>query len=63
MTTMHNFEASLEVRKLKDELSETELNTVSGGRAMLGDIVIVKYLDKASPKSRSGKFLSLMNRM
>ena len=50
MTTMHNFEASLEVRKLKDELSETELNTVSGGRAMLGDIVIVKYLDKASPK-------------
>ena len=49
-TTMHNSEASLEVRKLKDELSDTELNTVSGGRAMLGDIVIVKYLDKASPK-------------
>ena len=27
----HNSKASLEVRELKDELSDAELNTVSGG--------------------------------
>jgi bacteriocin-like protein len=30
-TTMHNSEASLEVHELKHELSEAELNHVSGG--------------------------------
>jgi len=30
-TTMNNFKASLEVRELKDELSEKELKKVSGG--------------------------------
>jgi hypothetical protein len=28
----HNYKTSLEVRELKDELSDAQLNTVSGGR-------------------------------
>jgi hypothetical protein len=31
MTTTHNSEASLEVRELKDELRDDELDAVSGG--------------------------------
>ena len=31
MTTTHNSEARLEVRKLKDELRDDELDAVSGG--------------------------------
>jgi bacteriocin-like protein len=30
-TTLHNFEAPREVREPRDELSEAELKTVSGG--------------------------------
>jgi type VI protein secretion system component Hcp len=41
----HNSKASLEVR----ELSEAELEMVSGGKVMLQDIHFVKVLDKASP--------------
>ena len=31
MTTMHNSEASIEVRELKDELRDDELDVVTGG--------------------------------
>jgi bacteriocin-like protein len=48
-TTLRNVKASVEVRELKDELSEAELKTVSGGEVMHADIAIVKLLDKASP--------------
>jgi bacteriocin-like protein len=49
-TTLRNVKASVEVREVKDELSEAELKTISGGRVMHGDFAIVKYIDKASPK-------------
>ena len=48
--TPRNFKTSVEVREPKDELSEAELRTVSGGQARMQDFHIVKYLDKASPK-------------
>jgi hypothetical protein len=41
-TTPCNVKASVEVRELKDQLSEAELKTVSG------EIAIVKWLDAAS---------------
>ena len=47
-TTMHNSEAHREVREPRDELSEAELEMVSGGKVMHGDLQCVKYLDKAS---------------
>ena len=47
-TTLRNSEAHREVRVPRDELSEAELNTVSGGRVMHGELQIHKYLDKAS---------------
>jgi hypothetical protein len=31
MTTMHNSEGSIEVRELKDELRDDELDVVTGG--------------------------------
>jgi hypothetical protein len=31
MTTMHNSEASIEVRELKDELRDDDLDVVTGG--------------------------------
>jgi len=46
--TLRNSDARREVRAPRDELSEAELNTVSGGRVMHGDVQIHKYLDKAS---------------
>ena len=49
MTTMHNSEASLEVHELKDELSETELKNVFGGKASFNDLSLTHRLDKASP--------------
>jgi hypothetical protein len=49
-TTLRNVRASVEVRELKDELSEAEQRTVSGGRVMHGDLQVVKYLDKAWAK-------------
>jgi type VI protein secretion system component Hcp len=48
MTTMHNSEASLEVRELKHELSE-ELKNVFGGKATFHDLSFTHLLDKASP--------------
>jgi bacteriocin-like protein len=44
----HNSEARREVHEPKDELSEAELKTISGGRVMHGDLQVQKYLDKAS---------------
>jgi type VI protein secretion system component Hcp len=49
MTTMHNSEARLEVHELKDELSETELKNVFGGKASFNDLSFTRRLDKASP--------------
>ena len=49
MTTMHNSEASLEVRELKHELSEEELKNVFGGKATFHDLSYTHLLDKASP--------------
>lgn len=49
MTTMHNSEARLEVHELKDELSETELKNVFGGKASFNDLSFMHRLDKASP--------------
>jgi bacteriocin-like protein len=46
--TLRNVKASIAVRELKDELNETELKTVSGGRVDHGDLRIVKHVDKAS---------------
>ena len=50
-TTQRNVKASVEVRELKDELSEAELKMVSGGKGRVQheDLHIVKYFDKASP--------------
>ena len=48
MTTMHNSD-SLEVRELKDELSEKELKNVFGGKASFHDLSFTHRLDKASP--------------
>jgi type VI protein secretion system component Hcp len=47
--TLRNVKAGIEVHELKDELNETELKTVAGGRVEHGDFKIVKHLDKASP--------------
>ena len=47
-TTMHNFEAHHELHAPR-ELSEAELEMVSGGKVMHQEIQIVKVLDKASP--------------
>ena len=47
-TTMHNSEAHHEVHEPR-ELSEAELEMVSGGRVRDGDIHIVKVVDKPSP--------------
>jgi hypothetical protein len=41
MTTMHNSEASLEVRELKDELRDDELDAVSGGLVVISIIGIL----------------------
>jgi type VI protein secretion system component Hcp len=48
MTTMHNSD-SLEVRELKDELSEKELKNVFGGKASFNDFNFTHQVDKASP--------------
>ena len=50
-TTLRNVKDSVEVRELKDELSEAELKMVSGGKGRVQheDLHIVKYFDKASP--------------
>jgi hypothetical protein len=48
MTTMHNSD-SLEVRELKDELSEKELKNVFGGKASFNDFNFTHHVDKASP--------------
>jgi type VI protein secretion system component Hcp len=47
-TNMRNFDARREIREPRDELSEAELGTVSGGKVMHGDLQVQKYLDKAS---------------
>jgi bacteriocin-like protein len=47
-TTLRNVKTSVEASELKDELSEAELKTVSGGKVMHGDLQVQKYLDKAS---------------
>ena len=47
--TMHNSEASFDVRELKDELSEEELKNISGGKANFQDFQVVKKVDKSSP--------------
>jgi hypothetical protein len=47
-TTPRSVKTSVEVREPKDELSEAELRTVSGGEH--GEFLIVKLLDQASPK-------------
>jgi hypothetical protein len=47
-TTMHNSEAHHEVHEPR-ELSEAELEMVSGGTVRNQDIHVVKVLDKASP--------------
>ena len=44
------FQALREACEPIRELSEAELNTVYGGKVMQGDLQIMKYLDKASPK-------------
>jgi bacteriocin-like protein len=49
-TTTRNSEALREACEPIRELSEAELNTVYGGKVMHGDLQIMKYLDKASPK-------------
>ena len=49
MTTTHNSEASLEVRELKDELSEKELKNVFGGKASFNDFNFTHHVDKAWP--------------
>ena len=49
-TTPRDVKTSVEAREPKDELSEAELRTVSGGQVRMQDFHIVKYLDKASPK-------------
>jgi hypothetical protein len=41
MTTMHNSEASLEVRELKDELRDDELDAVSGGLVVISIIGVL----------------------
>ncbi len=46
---MQNSKASLEVRELKDELSEEQLQKVYGGKASFHDLNFVHKLDKASP--------------
>ena len=43
-TTLRNVKASVEVREVKDELSEAELKTISGGRVMHGDFAIVRNI-------------------
>ena len=48
-TTMQNSKASLEVRELKGELSEEQLQKVYGGKASFHDLNFVHKLDKASP--------------
>jgi bacteriocin-like protein len=47
-TTLLKVKTSVEASELKDELSEAELKTVSGGKVMHGDLQVQKYLDKAS---------------
>jgi bacteriocin-like protein len=47
--TPRNFKASVEVRELKDELSEAELKTVSGGKVRPGELSFGHMYDKASP--------------
>jgi hypothetical protein len=42
------FRRRREVREPRAELSEAELNTLSGGKVMHGDLQVQKYLDKAS---------------
>jgi bacteriocin-like protein len=46
--TLRNVKASVEVREVKDELSEAELNSVSGGKIRMQDVHFVKRCDKAS---------------
>ena len=46
--TLRNVKASVEVRELKDELSEAELKTVSGGKVRPGKLPFEHYYDKAS---------------
>jgi bacteriocin-like protein len=47
-TTLRNVKASVEVRELKNELSEAELKTVSGGKVRPGKLSFEKYYDSAS---------------
>jgi bacteriocin-like protein len=47
-TTLRNVEASVEVREFKDELSEAELKTVSGGKVKPGKLSFEHYYDSAS---------------
>ena len=47
-TTLRNVKASVEVRELKDELSEAGLKSVSGGKVIMQDFHFVKRIDKAS---------------
>ena len=47
-TTRRSVKASVEVRELKDELSEAELKTISGGKVTVQDISITKFVDRAS---------------
>ena len=47
--TMQNSKASLEVRELKEELSEEQLQKVYGGKASFHDLNFVHKMDKASP--------------
>ena len=49
MTPMHNSKASIEVRELKDELREEELQTVFGRKASFNDFNFTHHVDKASP--------------
>ena len=41
MTTTHNSEARLEVRELKDELRDDELDAVSGGLVVISIISVL----------------------
>ena len=45
-TTLRNVKASVEVREVKDELSEAKLKTVSGGKATVHDMPITKFVER-----------------
>ena len=52
-TTLRNVKDSVEVRELKDELSEAELKMVSGGKVMPGDLPVQKYYEVSLAHSAS----------